>query len=521
VPIVGSAEAKDDVAREPELEKTVMLPKILNPPMEAELPKVTEAPAIAPKRRRMASVLDAVMETTRALTPIPTKKVAKAVITQAEAEAGPSMHIETKSVMSEDKAEQQIPDTGMGAGQDVTEKAKSPAPEAPSEDVDYIIRHASGKRLSEEEILEAKHYARKLKYPKGALVFNGTDKDDFLYCLPDNKEISVCREIAKSMGFPKLETGLAAMPKDDLVDSLAYNSIKVHKLLTLKLEMKYFIVMLNSFFFLQSLILSNALRAQKNDEDESCTIALSNLRSEVIQLRNEALEKDKILISLVSKVKEDEAKYKAHAEAHKAKVEDLQKQLAEAKENCEVAKASQEISEWWKARLEKNIEELRESKERCFVKSLDCVKKLKTSFSKVGVYSSEENFIRGDPEGVIEWISGEAEAFEEILNDRRDICAFSGARGIAAILEKAGCDHVKTIAQAEAAFSIDDTKDPSAEATLMGGKFYYDVWVNGGQELANKIIRKNEKDTHDAREEARRAEEASERERHIGIVFEF
>ena len=61
--------------------------------------------------------------------------------------------------------------------------------------------------------------------------------------------------------------------------------------------------MLNSFFFLQGLILSNVLRAQKNAEDESCTIALSNLRSKVIELRNEALEKDKILISLVSKVK--------------------------------------------------------------------------------------------------------------------------------------------------------------------------------------------------------------------------
>jgi hypothetical protein len=74
------------------------------------------------------------------------------------------------------------------------------------------------------------------------------------------------------------------------------------------------------------------------------------------------------------------------------------------------------------------------------------VKKLKTSFAKVGAYSSEENFIRGNPEGVIEWICGEAEAFEEILNDRGDICAFSGARGISAILEKAGCDHIKAIA---------------------------------------------------------------------------
>jgi hypothetical protein len=53
----------------------------------------------------------------------------------------------------------------------------------------------------------------------------------------------------------------------------------------------------------------------------------------------------------------------------------------------------------------------------------------------------------------------------------------------------------------------------------MGGKFFYDVWVNGGRELAHEIIRKNEKDTHDARAEAKRAEEAAERERRIGIVF--
>jgi hypothetical protein len=233
------------------------------------------------------------------------------------------------------------------------------------------------------------------------------------------------------------------------------------------------------------------------------------------------MEKDKILLSLVDKAKEDEAKFNTQSEAYKAEVEDLRKKLAEANENCALAKASQEISEWWKTKLDKNVEELRESKERCFEKSLDCVNKLKTSFAKVGAYSSEENFIRSDPKGVIEWISGEVEAFEEILSDRGDICAFFGAWGIAAILEKARCDHVKTTAQAEATFSIDDTKVPSAEATLVGGKFYSDVWVNGGRELANKIIKKNEKDTHDVREEARQVEEAAERERRIGIVFEF
>jgi hypothetical protein len=97
-----------------------------------------------------------------------------------------------------------------------------------------------GEKLSEEEIVEARHYAQKLKYPKGALVFNGSNEDDFLYCLSDNKEISVCRDIAKSTGFPKLEEDLSVLSKDDLADSLAYNSIKVWKL-TLKLGMKYFI----------------------------------------------------------------------------------------------------------------------------------------------------------------------------------------------------------------------------------------------------------------------------------------
>jgi hypothetical protein len=53
----------------------------------------------------------------------------------------------------------------------------------------------------------------------------------------------------------------------------------------------------------------------------------------------------------------------------------------------------------------------------------------------------------------------------------------------------------------------------------MGGKFYNDVWVNGGREMAHEIINKSEKDTHDARVEARQAEEVVEREKRIGNIF--
>jgi hypothetical protein len=149
---------------------------------------------------------------------------------------------------------------------------------------------------------------------------------------------------------------------------------------------------------------------------------------------------------------------------------------------------------------------------------VECVKKIKTSFTKVGAYSNEDSFIRGDPEGVIEWISGEAKAFEEILSDHVDVCAFSGARGVSAILEKAGCSHVKTLAQVEAALSVEDTKDPSAEASLLGGKFFTDIWENGGREMAHEIMKKSEKDIHDSREAAKKAEKAAELERRRGIV---
>jgi hypothetical protein len=182
----------------------------------------------------MANILDAVLETTKALIPAPAKKVAltetksqietetrqaeaEAAQVQAESEAGPSVSTETEPAAPKEKA----------AEQNAPEMIENPTPEALIENVDYIIRHASGKKLTEEVILEARHYARKLKYPKGALVFNGSNEDDFLYCLPDNKEISVCREIGNSIGFPKLGDDLSILSKDELADSLAYNSIKV------------------------------------------------------------------------------------------------------------------------------------------------------------------------------------------------------------------------------------------------------------------------------------------------------
>jgi hypothetical protein len=107
-------------------------------------------------------------------------------------------------------------------------KPTSLVPEArPQGDLDYIVRHASGKQLSSEQFAEVQHYAKELKYPRGSLVYGGNNEDDFLYCLPDSKEINVCREMMDNMGYPKLELDLFVMTKDQLANSLAYNSLKV------------------------------------------------------------------------------------------------------------------------------------------------------------------------------------------------------------------------------------------------------------------------------------------------------
>jgi hypothetical protein len=166
--------------------------------------------------------LDAVLKSTKILTPTTTeapKDKAEDLRGVPTTSASPT-HIEAETSGAK---------PAKLAKESLHEKPTLPAPEAPSQvDLEYIVRHASGKQLSEEQVAEVQHYARDLKYPWGSLVYGGSDEDDFLYYLPDTKEIYVCQEMMDNMGYPKLELGLYAMTKDQLVDNLTYNSLKVY-----------------------------------------------------------------------------------------------------------------------------------------------------------------------------------------------------------------------------------------------------------------------------------------------------
>ena len=199
----------------------------------------------------MDSVLDAVMESVKASTPasaeVPSlegeilKKSDETGTAQAVSEAAPSIFAEARP---SETAPLILEKEGA------PEKSKSLASEAPAKEFEFIVRHASGKQLSEEQIAETRQYAKDLKYPQGSLVYSGNDEDDFLYCLPDNKEISVCQEMMKNMGDPKLELGLSTMSKDDLADSLAYNSLKVYFIVKLTIFVAFLAIIMFSYIFI-------------------------------------------------------------------------------------------------------------------------------------------------------------------------------------------------------------------------------------------------------------------------------
>jgi hypothetical protein len=236
------AQKAEELSAMPKAERTeeskaegTKISEILSPSAEVGVPQAQKGPAVTPKRKRMVNVLD-VLETIKSSNSTP-KKVVEAQKVQIETTASGGKttkhQVEIKTGPSESAKEKSLEIEGESKKetlkQILSEKTPSSTPEAPSKLLDYIVRHASGKILSEDEKREAHHYAQKLKYPKGALIFNGSGEEDFLYCLPDSKEISVCREVARSFGFPTLEDGLSVLSKDELADSLAYNSLKVRK----------------------------------------------------------------------------------------------------------------------------------------------------------------------------------------------------------------------------------------------------------------------------------------------------
>jgi hypothetical protein len=134
--------------------------KLLSPPTTTGLPKLITTATMTPKKRRMASVLDTVLKSTKIPTPASTEAPEDKAedLREVPTTSASPTHIEAKTsgVKPAELAKESL-----------HEKPTLLAPEAPSQvDLEYIVRHASVKQQSEEQVAEVQHYARDLKYPR-------------------------------------------------------------------------------------------------------------------------------------------------------------------------------------------------------------------------------------------------------------------------------------------------------------------------------------------------------------------
>jgi hypothetical protein len=230
-------------------------------------PKPTSATIGTPQKgKRMANVLKAILKPAKMASPAALK------ITQSR--------LSTPFVgnVAKEKDQEKVK---VSKAKGSAEGETSPEEVLPTSR-DYIIRHASSGKLTSKQIIEVQQYVEDLKYRL-----------------------------------------------DHLANCLAYNNLKVsiHFSPPIFITITQALIALFIFFLFchyQKLILSKALNVQKNVEEEGTRIAIENLRSKVVDLRREAEEKDNILISLVSKLKENRAKLEKKSEEENIKVSKLE-----------------------------------------------------------------------------------------------------------------------------------------------------------------------------------------------------
>ena len=97
---------------------------------------------------------------------------------------------------------------------------------------------------------------------------------------------------------------------------------------------------------------------------------------------------------------EDHADFKKLYEAKddkffklEAEMSTLKEKLDEVSENFEVKIAKCEMAEVERDRVQKNVDKLQDSKERCFSIVAECCEKLRNTFASVGAFSSEKEFV--------------------------------------------------------------------------------------------------------------------------------
>jgi hypothetical protein len=238
--------------------------------------------AVGPKKRRIVTVTQAIEETP------PPASVSK-MTSAAEATNLESTLSDIDKVLLDLAAKEAVAATeGVLAAKEtdvVIEEAMAVVPgkgkeiaEDTSEDQGFCFQNLIGQELSKAE-KELHEYAISYGYQPGAMLFGVID-EEALGCIRDRTRAKIISTLSKSVGFSKLEADISSYRRQHIIGSLFYSNFK------LKFFPQLFIVFYEAKisddgYFVQSMLLSKALRMQQDIEDKKNEIIIEGLEKKI------------------------------------------------------------------------------------------------------------------------------------------------------------------------------------------------------------------------------------------------
>jgi hypothetical protein len=121
--------------------------------------------------------------------------------------------------------------------------------------------------------------------------------------------------------------------------------------------------------------------------------------------------------------------------------------------------------------------------DNCFDVASLCCDTLKKIFSSVGVTLRASSYASGDTRGALAWIEKYLGEVKTIIISRSDYCVMIGSHGMASVLEKAGCEHVKTIRETSFDIAVEDINVVSKSMVGAVKIFFFELWDKGNRQL--------------------------------------
>jgi hypothetical protein len=231
-------------------------------------------------------------------------------------------------------------------------------------------------------------------------------------------------------------------------------------------------IFLTNVVYVQSMLLSKALKMQQDLEDKKHEVIIENLESKIKEQSATIEKKDFELQTTEGLLAEAEAK-----------IAELNTKLLCQSEYFEQEK--QELNAKLEAEVQQNSDLKRllaSLQDKCLEFSNKCIQRLKKIFHSVGASSGKFTPSAEDLPKTFEHIEGEIDELDEVIAGHGDFCAWVASRGTAAAFLKAGCDHGRIINRPNFTLSPSILDDIPDLARSISNRFIKMIWTKGGRE---------------------------------------